>query len=405
MENPEDKRNSLEMKRLEADTLRDLMRAVNNPELSVARMSIVTRNALRMQWGVKKMLFRYEVDFVWMEECQLGFGNTTESVVYELHQIHLLRKIFSEEFPELHAWGAEYVVPININGLTKAYFIVAEFVDSEEEAQDELIFIETIGHILYAAIQNKNFYEQHLKQVALRQELTFAKQMQQQLLLSEFHRFSEIDVHAINLPYQEVGGDFYDVIKRGKGTTFVCIADVAGKGMSAALIMSNIQANLRALCANHDDVEQIGKELNRLVLKATKGEKFVTFFLAKIDTRKKEVTYLNAGHNYPILIQPKGITQLHSQSIPLGLMPSIEVAADSFAYEPGDNLFMYTDGLTDQTDKNGVVFDEAHIIETLTPALHKSSQDIINIFREAFQHFTEGSTSVDDLTLMNVRFI
>lgn len=396
----------LELKRLEADTLRDLLRSVNNPALDTKSVCMIVRNVLRAQIGVKKMMFFYKSENEWKEGIRLHFDCANQGAIAEMQLLHYTTKITEEVLPLLHELGTEYVIPLNsAGGLTNAYFLIADFADSEEEAQSDLIFIETVGQILATAIQNRQLIREQMQQEFLKRELHVASDLQKQLLLSDFGRFLEIDVHAINIPFQGVGGDYYDVIKKGKGLTFVCIADVSGKGISAALLMSNLQANLRAACANHDDLSLIVESLNRIIFRLTGGERFVTLFLAKIDTRQKTCSYINAGHDYPALVQNGKIRWLESQGTFVGIMPVLKIKEDSFMFSENDHLFLYTDGLVDQKNPIGQTFNTDKIAETLLTFIHLSAKDLIEYFVQSIKNFAQNVEATDDLTLLDVRFL
>lgn len=338
---------------------------------------------------------------------RVGFPQLSTETQTELTNIQHTAYITYPDYPQLFDLGVECVVPIKYRGLTTGYFLLSDFVaDSEDEIKGYLIFIETIGYILYYAIQNKILIRERLKQESVKRELEVAGTIQKQLLRTDFHLFPEIDLHAMNISHSEVGGDFYDIIKRGTKSTLVCIADVSGKGMGAALLMSGLHASLRALCAQYQDLTKIVTELNRILFDITKGEKFVTMVLAKIDHETGKCFYINAGHNYPLLLRKSRITELVSQCPPLGVLsPSrFHVETKFFRYTKEDLLFMYTDGLCDQTNTQGEYFE----LDTIKQALRKyrlqPAKEMVKHLVETQQTFSQGVTATDDLTLMMLKF-
>ena len=248
--NTDDPRKLLELKRLEADALLDVLRTINDSELDISKLCLIARNVLRAQLGVKKVIFYYDIDDNWVEGMRMGFGKMELDGLEELIQYKKTTKVTGGFAPSLYKMGVEYVIPILNRGEPSAYFVIADFADTEVEIQNDLIFIATLGNILSVAIRNRQLINEKVRQEYLKRELEVASTIQSQLLISDFSRFKEIDVFGLNVSHHGIGGDFYDVIKRGKGITFICIADVAGKGIGAALLMSNLQANLqRALRA------------------------------------------------------------------------------------------------------------------------------------------------------------
>ena len=396
----------LELKRLENDALLDVLRTINHADLTVDKLCLIARNVLRAQLGVKKMIFYFEQEGNWREGFRLGFTPMGKAGYEEVHAIQSVKAIHPDQFPKLSQASVEYVIPIVSQETAQAYFLIGEFADSEVEAQNDLIFIETLGNILVVAIQNKQLFEEKMRRQLLLQELEVAETIQRQLLISDFTRFKEIDVYGINIPHHHIGGDFYDVIKKGKGTTFVCIADVAGKGIAAALLMSNLQANLRALCAQYTDLSTIVQELNALLYRITSGEKFVTLFLARIDAAQETFTYVNAGHNYPFFIQEQNhLLPLDQGCLLLGIMPDLEVTQHTLAYHTGDLLFMYTDGVPEQRNRHDVMYGQESLQRALQQVHEHSSADVVHYIKVILEQFSDQTGWHDDITMLAIKFV
>ncbi|MCB0843855.1 MAG: serine/threonine-protein phosphatase [Bacteroidetes bacterium] len=401
--NTTDPQKLLELRRLEARALLDVIRTINHNELNLARSCKIVSNVLRAQLGVKKMALYCESEGDWFEGFLLGFELVSDVMFSEMIQVEKITKV-DESFPFLFEKEIEYIVPVVNPGSAKVYFLIADFADSDIEAQNDLIFIETIGNILSVAITNKQLFKEKVAQEFLRKELEVAETIQKQLLISDFSKFREIDVFGMNLAHHGIGGDFYDVIKKEKGTTFLCIADVSGKGIGAALLMSNLQANLRALCAQYNDLKEIIGDLNRILFEITTGEKFVTLFLAKIDTKKKEVTYINAGHNYPVFINQNGPVRLSEGCMLLGIMPALTIEEESFPFEEGDLLFTFTDGVVEQHEPGGQMFGSERVVQELVDYKYLSSRQIISHIYEKLLIFANNAGTEDDITMLSVKF-
>ena len=404
--NTNDPRTLLELKRLEADALLDILRTINHDDLKIAQLCKIARNVLRAQLGAKKVVFYYQYDRDWIEGIRMGFEEFSPEADEELFCLHEVTRVDAYLHPALFAMSAEYVLPINNRDEARAYFVVADFADSEVERQSDLIFIETIGSILSVAIRNKQLFQEKMRQELLERELEVAETIQKQLLISDFSPFQEIDVYAVHIAHHGVGGDFFDIIEKRKGLSFVCIADVSGKGIGAALLMSNLQANLRALCARYSDLEMIVKELNRILFNITVGEKFVTLFLARIDTTRNLLTYVNAGHNYPIYIGPDSEEHaLDKGCILLGIMPELKVEQERIQIHPGDSLFMFTDGVVEQHNKKDEMFGIERVMEILQDVSALSARQVIEQVRRDLDDFTGDVAVSDDITMMCVKFL
>ena len=403
--NTNDPKKLLELKRMESDALLDVLRSINNDNLNIKQLCMIVRNVLRAQIGVRKMVFFYEYEGHWKEGMRLGFDKFEQDAVDELLDIQKVTPIDEASFPELHKHKVEYIIPFINRGDAHAFFAIADFADTEVEAEGDLIFIESMGTILLVAIRNKELFKEKMEQEFIRKELEVAETIQRQLLISDFHRFKEIDVFGLNIPHHGIGGDYYDVIKKQKGTTFVCIADVSGKGIGAALLMSNLQANLRALCAQTDDIKEIVVELNKVLFNVTTGEKFVTLFLGKINSFDKTFTYINAGHNYPIFIGAKENQRLDKGCTILGIMPELDPESQTFSYKEEDLLFMFTDGVTEQHNPQEEMFGSERAKELVRKHKNNSAREIIESMLEALEEFAETQVTTDDLTMLCVKFL
>lgn len=403
--NTNDPRKLLELKRLEADALLDILRTINHDDLKIGQLCKIARNVLRAQLGAKKVIFYYQANRDWVEGIRMGFEGLPDVADEELFRLHEITEITEAEHPALFQTSAEYVLPISNRDAAQAYFVVADFADSEVERQNDLIFIETIGSILSVAIRNKQLFKEKMQQEVLVRELEVAETIQKQLLISDFNQFNEIDVYATHIAHHGVGGDFFDIIKKRKGLTFVCIADVSGKGIGAALLMSNLQANLRALCARYNDLEMIIKELNKILFNITTGEKFVTLFLAKIDTSRSTLTYVNAGHNYPIYVNANTQKSFDRGCILLGIMPELEVEQERRQLHAGDTLFMFTDGVVEQANARDDMFGSERLADVLEKAVNGTAQSLIEEVQAELTQFTGDTEVSDDITMMCVKFL
>ncbi len=190
--------------------------------------------------------------------------------------------------------GVDIIVPVFNNNLHLAFLFIG---DIEEEGEGmspvlkHLNFIQTMSSIIIVAIENIRLHKESLRQEAMKKEMELAARMQKMLIPDNRHmpQNPNIIVSGFYYPHYEVGGDYYDCIKLSDTRTGFCIADVSGKGISAAILMSNFQASLRALLTSDIDLERLIHKLNSIVVANAAGEKFITFFVARYDTRKKSL--------------------------------------------------------------------------------------------------------------------
>jgi len=395
----------LQLKRLEADAILDILRSINNASLSIKNLCLIVRNLLWAQLQVKRMAFFYENEEVWEEGMRLKFDEFSEEATEEMMSLRQTTPINPVHHPHLAQLEIEYIIPIYNRGLIKAYFAISEFADSKLEEQNDLIFVETIGNILAVAIENRELFKEQMAKENLQKELEVASTIQRQLLIRDFERFAPLDIYGMNEAHSGVGGDFYDLIKKGENSVFCCIADVSGKGIGAALLMANLQANLRALCAQYDDLGVIIRELNSILFGITEGEKFVTLFLARLEFDRGTLSYVNAGHNYPILIKEGKIDRLSEGCIILGILPEVSPSETTIFFNSGNTLFMFTDGVVEQTNEQEEMFGSERIVAAVEEFQELSSKELIVSVQQTLAQFSGDVEAGDDTTMLSVKFL
>ena len=190
-----------------------------------------------------------------------------------------------------------------------------------------LNFIQTISSIIIVAIENIRLFNESLRREALKKELELAARIQKVLIPDNSHmpKNPRLVVNGFYYPHFEVGGDYYDCIKLSDTKTGFCIADVSGKGISAAMLMSNFQASLRALFTDDVYLETLIHKLNSIVTVNAAGEKFITFFVARYDHETGVLEYINAAHNPPVLYNTvsREVKHLKVSCVGLGMLDEI----------------------------------------------------------------------------------
>jgi sigma-B regulation protein RsbU (phosphoserine phosphatase) len=216
-----------------------------------------------------------------------------------------------------------------------------------------------------------------------------------------------LDVHAVNTPSRQVGGDYYDVVSPAGGGRLVAIADVSGKGVPAALLTSMLQASLRTQAENTVSVGEILTGINALVYRSTSAEQFATFFLARVDEENLRMTYCNAGHNYPVLIRSNGEHEyLVRGGMMVGSFAGASFEEGEVQLAPGDRVVLYTDGISEAVNRAGQEFGEDRVrdlVRRLPPDL--SAREITSRILDAFYRFLDGAEPQDDVTVMVLRVL
>jgi len=193
------------------------------------------------------------------------------------------------------------------------------------------------------------------------QELERAREIQQSLLPREIPQIPGFEVAGAWRPASIVSGDYYDVLRLGDHRLGICIADVVGKGVSAALLMANVQAAVRAFANDSESPAEVCAKVNRLLCENIATGKFVTFLYGILDGEARTFQHCNAGHLYPILMSGGSVRTLEHGGAVLGVFPSWTYEDSMVELGAGDCLFLFTDGITEASDTNGQEFEEASI--------------------------------------------
>jgi sigma-B regulation protein RsbU (phosphoserine phosphatase) len=270
-----------------------------------------------------------------------------------------------------------------------------------------LNFIQTLTNVLVVALQNQRLELERASQEATRRELELAATMQSMLVPTEWPKDRDVDVAAFYKPHLEVGGDYYDVFAVDEDRMVFCMADVSGKGIAAAFLMSNFQANLRASFQYEpDDLTNVINRLNETVSENAKGEKYITVFAAVYHRKKREIQYVNCGHNPPLIMLADGSTQqLELGSVGLGMfreIPSLETG--TVQLDKDSTLVCFTDGLVEQENEEGIPYGMQRMEGILRARRGMPVKDVQNALIDSVKEFKGEEPSFDDTALMVVRF-
>lgn len=250
-------------------------------------------------------------------------------------------------------------------------------------------------------VENARLYEEEKALQFVRRELELAADIQKKMLPSSAPEINDYVLSGRNLTAQTVGGDYYDFIQVDKNRYAFCLGDISGKGLPASLLMSNLQAILRGQTLHLNEPSKILKNANHLLYQSTSPEKFATLFLGILDIESHLLSYCCAGHEYPFLIKlNRSHTRLKSGGIPLAVLDNQEFTSDTLQLEKGDCLFVYSDGITDNMDKDGVQFGEERLEKMLVGSgseMNNPDALIDKIFNASIA-FSKGTQRFDDMT-------
>jgi sigma-B regulation protein RsbU (phosphoserine phosphatase) len=404
-------KNSQQTLKFKLNSLLEITRAINdNQPVGVLLEYYVDILCNKLNIG-KVVMFKLHGEW----ECMLCAGVSRDIV----DSIHVEDELLSHteitfiSSEQTFLPGFDIVIPVYNNYVPIAYVLIG---DIEEEMEGispvikHLQFIQTISNVIVVAIENIRLFQESLYRESLRKELELASQMQNMLVPNpkDLPRNRHLIMNAFYKPHYEVGGDYFDCIELGDSKLGFCVADVSGKGMAAALLMSNFQATLRALFTADISMESLLQKLNRRVYESAQGEKFITMFIARYDYDTHQLEYANAGHT-PSIVYRRGsqsIKLLESACLAMGMLERLPFLSVKKLTVMEDSLMLsYTDGLVEllsDTDEGGVKSAFNVLLSAIqqTPHIDGVIKDVINT-----QNLNGNNHAIfDDITLLGVEF-
>ena len=294
-----------------------------------------------------------------------------------------------------------------VAALTIHFTILPNFLSNPHEIVVMVTFSLLFCALFLGVSYSMHFYGEALARARSEEELNLARRIQRSFLLSSFPQRSGIELHALNLSSKQCSGDFYDVVPAGDGGVLLCIADVSGKGVPAALLSSMLQASLRTQAPLLQPVGAMIENVNGMLCQGVGNGQFATMFLARIDEATMQLQYVNAGHNPPILVRADGSRVLLTAGGPMvGSFEGVAFEQAEVALAPGDRLVMYTDGVSEAMNASMEMYGDDRVGD-LAASLPRdeSAQQTIDSILGALRGFLAGEEPQDDMTLLVVKVL
>ena len=398
----------LKFKDFELNSMLEITKGINSNQ-SVDYLISVYEFILKEQLGLDKfVLFIKQND--WKYLIKSGVKGRIKDIVIERDLIRFrdITLIESSSNTELNQF--DVVIPVIHQGKSLAFLLLKEpnsnghgFVISNSTT--DLSFIQTLTNIIVVAIENKRMNKQSIIQERINKELEVASEMQKLLFPDNLPSDKRLDLAANYTARHEVGGDYYDFIPINENEFIICIADVSGKGIGAAMLMANFQATIRTLLGfKKFNLEYLVRELNKKVMQTAKGEKFITFFIGHYNMTTRRLKYINAGHNHPILTNGKKAEFLDKGSIGLGMLEEIPfIEPDEITISPNSTLVLYTDGVVELQNKAGEYFQTDRLIKLIHSFYPLKMEDLNNLIFSKLDEFRETEELVDDTAIFSCR--
>jgi len=305
-----------------------------------------------------------------------------------------------KEWPEaekftLRKAGSAFIVPVKLKNELVGFISLGTKLSDEDYDAEDKDFLTSVAEQMAAGVDRIRLREQE-------RDFEKAREIQQGLLPKKIPQLPGYEIACAWQPARAVAGDYYDVMKLSENSLGICIADVVGKGMPAALLMSNLQAIVRAMASEDMPPKQLCEKVNRVISSNMTPGKFITFFYCLLDAQKKKLVYTNAGHNRPILFHHDGTwIELKAGGLALGMSRERNYEQGEIELNSGDRLLLFTDGVTEVVNAEREEFGEERLIALLGNNRQLHATDLQMKVLEAVTEFSHGEFQ-DDVTMVVV---
>jgi sigma-B regulation protein RsbU (phosphoserine phosphatase) len=264
----------------------------------------------------------------------------------------------------------------------------------------------TLSGQMAMSLENAQLHRDLLEKERWEREMALARGIQRSLLPETSPVIPGFDIAVLNEPCFEVGGDYYDFLSMGPHTLLVVVADVEGKGISSAMVMSNLQATLRALVLHLHSLNDITESLNKMILHDTRGEKYMTMFLGLIDTRRKAIHYINCGHVPPVIVRPGNEPiELTEGGMVIGLFEDAQYERGHVKFQTDDILLVCTDGITEAMDVKSEEFGLERLVQSVSELPKHKAKEIVLKVCDDVNAFSKGGSHFDDKVMLAIKVV
>ena len=388
----------------ELNSLLEITQAINinSPSSVLFEMLEVILN-VHLKIGKIRLLIKEGEHFY----CATRFGGefenakTLQQTYQALIDFRSITSLKSYDDPLLNKY--EYFVPVFHNQELLAFVLIGDFDISQNLLSSDLNFIQTLINVIVVALENKKLLKERVGRERLQRDMELAVEVQGMLIPRRLPKTGAVEVGATYLPNENIGGDYFDFIKLGTHEYLWCIADASGKGVSAALLMANLQASLRAWASVERNLVKLTERLNEIVYSNTNGERFVTLFLGLYNEQTRELQYVNAGHNPSVLIMDGKVKFLKEGTTIIGafdILPVINLGREILT--SGSIVFNYTDGLVESPNEEVYISDQ-ELVSHLMESCHLEVDILNENILRSIQTLNNAKMNSDDITLLTIR--
>jgi len=322
------------------------------------------------------------------------------------------KDVTDEEREELVRLSAELLLPLSSRDKLLGFISLGPKRSEEPFTGSDLRLLKSVATQTGLALENAQLVaaitEEITKRERLNREVEIAREVQERLFPQELPAISGLDYFGACRPALGVGGDYYDFLALPEGQLGIAVGDVSGKGIGAALLMASLQASLRSEAARAlEDIAPIVTNVNRLVYQASTSNRYATFFYAQYDPARHVLTYVNAGHNPPMLFRRQGgdwqVLRLEAGGTVVGLLESFPYEQEKLSILPGDLLIIFTDGISEAMNLADEEWGEDRFTEAVKACSQLAAHEILDQLMRDADCFADGAKQHDDMTLVVIK--
>ncbi|NOT35834.1 MAG: SpoIIE family protein phosphatase [Saprospiraceae bacterium] len=392
--------NALSLKQLQMTSLLNITQAINEnlPQEDIYKMY---KDFLAWELSIDKiaLFLRDNKDWKLYVDYNLDNSINLDELTQHFNKFERLHTVKSSDPKILQNF--EFIIPVYHKRQPIAYSLISGIKEGSD-IFNNIQFITSLTNIIAVASENKRLVR---NQISQEKELEFANEVTQMLIPDQMPSGKNYELANVYRPHYKVGGDYIDYIKFNDSKISFCIADVSGKGVAGAMIMANFQALIQNLGLQYRDLETLVIALNQTVSKITKGEKYLTLFIAVADLENKKLFYVNAGHIPPLLIKNNKAIELKATTTIIGHFDELPEISEGMVDLTEDCILIaFTDGLIDIKDQQGNNYSTEllcdHIMKNSKMNAQSLSQSILNQILE----YGKGMEIPDDIAILTFKF-
>ena len=267
-------------------------------------------------------------------------------------------------------------------------------------SNDDIKFLDLLSLDACLAIENSRLFKAAVEKERIEKELEVAASIQKMILPKTIPQIDGFEIAGMNVPTKQVGGDYFDVIPLHEGKVALVIADASGKGVPAALLVSTLQACLRAYLESNMSLEKLVQRVNGVIFRNSTDNKFITFFIGILDPGSKKLEIVNAGHFPPLIVRNSNLVKISNTGVILGCFESAQFVREEYLLESHDVLVMFTDGITEANNARGKTYGDERFEKIITQNCIKSAHELKEIIYEDVKVFEGSAKQNDDITLL-----